>query len=46
MNMRGQVVGVNTWKIGGSRIEGLGFAIAIDEAIDQIRRQLDRRQKR
>lgn len=46
LNMRGQVVGVNTMKISGSMIEGLGFAIAIDEAIDQIRRHLDRRQKR
>ena len=32
LNMHGQVVGINTQKVVGMSVEGLNFAIAIDEA--------------
>ena len=31
LNIQGQVIGINSSKIGGSTVEGMGFAIPIDE---------------
>jgi serine protease Do len=36
VNSRGQVIGINTAKIGQSGVEGLGFAIPIDQVKDKI----------
>lgn len=36
VNLEGQVIGINTSKIGGSMYEGLGFAIPIDTALPLI----------
>jgi serine protease Do len=36
INSRGQVIGINTAKIGSSGVEGLGFAIPIDAIKDKI----------
>ena len=36
LNSRGQVIGINSNKIGGSAIEGMGFAIPISKAIPII----------
>lgn len=32
VNMKGEVIGINTLKIGGDRVEGMGFAIPIQPA--------------
>lgn len=34
VNMKGEVIGINTLKIGGDRVEGMGFAIPIQPAKD------------
>ena len=36
LNSRGQVIGINSNKIGGSAVEGMGFAIPISKAIPII----------
>ncbi len=36
LNSRGQVIGINSNKIGGSTIEGMGFAIPISKAVPII----------
>lgn len=36
VNSQGQVVGINTLKLSGSGIEGIGFAIPINSAVDII----------
>ena len=36
VNSRGQVIGINSVKISSSELEGLGFAIPIDDAMDVI----------
>lgn len=36
VNIRGQVIGINVAKIGGTQIEGLGFAIPINEVKSKI----------
>lgn len=36
VNSQGQVIGINTLKLSGSDIEGIGFAIPINSAIDII----------
>ena len=36
LNSRGQVIGINSNKIGGSTVEGMGFAIPISKAIPII----------
>ncbi len=36
LNIEGQVIGINSSKIGGSTVEGMGFAIPIDEVKDII----------
>lgn len=36
VNIYGQVIGINSAKIGGSQVEGLGFAIPIDEVKPEI----------
>lgn len=36
LNTRGQVIGINSNKIGGSAVEGMGFAIPISKAIPII----------
>ncbi len=36
LNIKGQVIGINSSKIGGSTIEGMGFAIPISEVKDII----------
>lgn len=37
LNMKGEVIGINSSKIGGSRIEGMGYAIPISDAKPIIR---------
>jgi serine protease Do len=32
----GKVIGINTWKFAGQKVEGLGFAIPIDVALDEF----------
>jgi len=39
VNMRGEVIGINSWKI--SAAEGMGFAVAIDEAKSLVREATD-----
>ena len=41
LNEEGKVVGINTWKIVGEKIEGLGFAIPIDIALEEFSRYLE-----
>ncbi|MBD8048907.1 trypsin-like peptidase domain-containing protein [Clostridium sp. N37] len=36
VNSRGQVIGINTAKIGKSGVEGLGFSIPINEVLDKL----------
>ncbi len=36
INMNGEVIGINSSKIGGSTVEGIGFAIPISSVIDII----------
>jgi S1-C subfamily serine protease len=36
INMRGRVIGIATLKVSGTGIEGLGFAIPIDEALSHL----------
>ncbi len=36
VNSKGEVIGINTVKIGATEVEGLGFAIPTDEAIEII----------
>ena len=36
LNIQGQVIGINSSKIGGSTVEGMGFAIPINEVKDII----------
>ncbi|MCQ2498147.1 MAG: trypsin-like peptidase domain-containing protein [Lachnospiraceae bacterium] len=33
LNMRGEVIGINSNKIGGSKVEGMGYAIPISDAM-------------
>jgi hypothetical protein len=40
LNMRGQAVGVNTQKVIGTSVEGLGFAIAMDEVKEAFAQEL------
>ncbi|MBR2728826.1 MAG: trypsin-like peptidase domain-containing protein [Lachnospiraceae bacterium] len=45
LNSRGQVIGINSNKIGGSTVEGMGFAIPISKAvpiIDSLKKQESR----
>lgn len=46
INMKGEVIGINTFKVLGSGAEGLGFAIAIDDALrllkDEPEKQINR----
>ena len=37
LNKAGQVIGINTWKIVGDRVEGLGFAIPIHIATEEFK---------
>ncbi len=37
LNSKGQVIGVNTMKAGGANVEGLGFAIPINMAIENAK---------
>ncbi len=36
VNSKGQVIGINTVKIGSTEVEGLGFAIPVDDALPVI----------
>ena len=36
INQEGKVIGINTWKFVGQKVEGLGFAILIDLALDEF----------
>jgi S1-C subfamily serine protease len=36
INEQGQVIGINTMKLGGENIEGIGFAIPIEVAIEEF----------
>jgi hypothetical protein len=36
INAQGQVIGINTMKLGGENIEGIGFAIPIEVAIEEF----------
>ena len=42
VNARGELVGINTAKISASTLEGLGFAIPIDEAKPVIQDLIDK----
>ena len=37
VNSKGQVIGINTVKIGGEQVEGIGFAIPSDDALPIIK---------
>ncbi len=41
LNNRGEIVGVNTWKIVGNGKEGLGFAIFCSEILDMLKEHFD-----
>ena len=36
ITQEGKVAGINTWKFAGQKVEGLGFAIPIDIALDEF----------
>jgi S1-C subfamily serine protease len=36
ITQEGTVIGINTWKFAGQKVEGLGFAIPIDIALDEF----------
>ncbi len=36
ITQKGKVAGINTWKFAGQKVEGLGFAIPIDIALDEF----------
>ncbi|MBW2605990.1 MAG: trypsin-like peptidase domain-containing protein, partial [Deltaproteobacteria bacterium] len=36
ITQEGKVIGINTWKFAGQKVEGLGFAIPIDIALDEF----------
>jgi len=36
----GKVIGINTWKVAGPRVEGIGFAIPINVALKEFERYL------
>ncbi|TVR41125.1 MAG: hypothetical protein EA392_02275 [Cryomorphaceae bacterium] len=36
LNLKGEVIGVVTWKIGGDSVEGLSFAIPVDEITNTL----------
>lgn len=38
----GEVVGINTWKVVGPKVEGIGFAIPITSALKEFERYLGR----
>ncbi|WP_322923300.1 trypsin-like peptidase domain-containing protein [Paenibacillus campi] len=41
VNMRGQLIGINTMKISDTGVEGLGFAIPINEVMRNVQQLLD-----
>jgi S1-C subfamily serine protease len=41
VNADGKVLGINTWKLAGVGVEGLGFAIPVDIALEEFRKYLD-----
>ena len=41
LNAKGEVVGINTAKLGGSMVDGMGFAIPITQAKDRIDRLMN-----
>lgn len=41
VNSSGQVLGVTSWKLTGDGVEGLGFAISIDDALSRLRVSFD-----
>ncbi len=41
VNMRGQLIGINTMKISDTGVEGLGFAIPINEVMNHVQQLLD-----
>ena len=36
ITQEGKVIGINTWKFAGQKVEGLGFAVPIDIALDEF----------
>ena len=41
VNSKGQVIGINTLKLAGNGIEGLGFAIPINDTVDVFKQLID-----
>lgn len=41
VNSKGQVIGINTVKIGGEQVEGIGFAIPSDDALPIIKELIE-----
>ncbi|SEJ51497.1 serine protease Do [Bhargavaea ginsengi] len=41
VNMNGEVIGINSLKIGGSGVEGLGFAIPSDDVVPLVEEMLE-----